>query len=145
MMGTSRLRSLIAGSAMVTVLGTVQALPGDASAAADPASPVASAVVRNQQGLIVGQVSFQQVGVNVQVRAVLAGIEPRADFHGMHIHANGACDGDFTSAGGHWNPLGANHGDHVGDMVTVYADDEGRAATSFVLDTFTVGQLLSDD
>ena len=146
-MGVSRFRSMVIGGALVVSIGSIPALPATAGPPPPfaPAAPMASAVMKNQQGLVVGQVSFYQLGGSVQVRANLAGLEPRADFHGMHIHTNGVCDGDFTSAGGHWNPLGANHGDHAGDLVVLYADNEGRASSNFVLDTFTVSQLLSDD
>src|SRR5439155_23389361 len=130
--------------ALALTLGSIPVLPATAGTG-DGESPMASAVLRNQQGLVVGQVSFQQVGQRVQVRATVTGLEPRADFHGLHVHTNGVCDGDFTSAGGHWNPSGATHGDHAGDMVTVYADADGRASTSFVLDAFSVAQLLIDE
>lgn len=52
--------------------------------------------------------------------------------HGVHIHQNPACEGpDFTTAGGHFNPDGKQHGfenpmgPHAGDLpknVTVSVD-----------------------
>jgi len=109
--------------------------------------PVASAVLRNQAGAAVGQVTFQQVGSgSAQVRAAVTGLSPASDFHGFHIHANGSCVGDFVaSAGGHWNPAGATHGDHQGDMPVLYAGADGTATASVLLDTFSVEQLLADE
>ncbi|MBP0615001.1 superoxide dismutase family protein [Jiella mangrovi] len=57
--------------------------------------------------------------------------------HGFHIHETGACDGDFTSAGGHYNPSGADHGylmeagPHAGDMPNVTAIDGAVKVTVF--------------
>src|SRR5687767_8449690 len=30
--------------------------------------------------------------------------------HGIHFHAVGRCDGDFSSAGAHYNPMNKKHG-----------------------------------
>jgi Cu/Zn superoxide dismutase len=105
---------------------------------------VASAVLKDQSGEVVGRVSFQQVGDSVRVRASVEALSPAADFHGFHIHANGVCEGDFTSAGGHWNPQAADHGDHAGDMPVLAATVDGKAHATFSTDAFTVEQLLTD-
>jgi Cu/Zn superoxide dismutase len=132
---------------MASVLIGALASVGQATASeAAYQGPVASTVLRNQAGAAVGQVTFQQVGPDrVQVRASVTGLTPASDFHGFHIHANGACDGDFVaSAGGHWNPAGVSHGDHQGDMPVLYAGADGAATASALLDAFTVDQLLGD-
>lgn len=60
--------------------------------------------------------------------------------HGIHFHAVGKCEGEgttpFSTAGGHFNPLGRQHGldnpagPHAGDApnFTVAADGTGRAS-----------------
>ena len=74
----------------------------------------------------------------MRVRGVVSGLAPSADFHGFHVHTNGSCTGDFVaSAGGHWNPGGADHGDHLGDLPVLYAGADGQARSSFVTDAFT--------
>src|SRR5438270_692413 len=84
---------------------------------ATPPPPEAVAILHDQQGQPAGTVTFTQIGGHVRVSAYVTGLAPFAEFHGFHVHANGKCDGDFvTSAGGHWNPVGAPHGDHVGDL-----------------------------
>jgi Cu/Zn superoxide dismutase len=108
--------------------------------------PVASAVLRDQAGAVVGRVSFQQVApAVVRVRATVRGLTPSSEFHGFHVHANGACAGDFVaSAGGHWNPSAGSHGDHAGDLPALYAGSDGTARATFRTDAFTVDQLLTD-
>jgi Cu/Zn superoxide dismutase len=133
--------------ALVGAVGLIGYVSAMQQASSAPFSgPVASAVMRNQAGAVVGTVTFQQVAADkVRVRGAVSGLAPAADFHGFHVHTNGACTGDFVaSAGGHWNPAGVNHGDHAGDLVTLYAGNDGVARTSFTTDAFTVDQLLND-
>lgn len=63
--------------------------------------------------------------------------------HGVHLHAVGKCEPDFTAAGGHFDPgpagntdPDANHPYHMGDIpnLTVGADGTGtlKATTSRV-------------
>jgi Cu-Zn family superoxide dismutase len=68
-----------------------------------------------------------QLHLNVQV----AGLPPGR--HGIHMHAVGQCVGPaFASAGGHHNPLGAEHGldnpagAHAGDLPNLTVNVTGR-------------------
>ena len=111
------------------------------------ASPSADAraILRDRMGRSAGHVTFRQSAAGTKVHASISGLDPGSEFHGFHIHANGDCSGDFTAAGGHWNPGGAVHGDHSGDMPVLYADSTGVASTTFTTDAFTVAQLLGDE
>lgn len=68
------------------------------------------------------------VHVNVHVKGLIPGL------HGIHIHAIGVCSPTFAAAGGHYNPLGHQHGldnpagPHAGDLpnLTVNADGVGH-------------------
>jgi Cu/Zn superoxide dismutase len=134
-------------AAVIAVLGAaIGVATFDGAEGAPFSGPVASAVLRDTAGSVVGRVGFQQISpTQVRVRAVVTGLAPFAEFHGFHVHTNGSCEGDFvTSAGGHWNPGAATHGDHAGDLPTLYAEADGRARSSFVTDSFTVDQLLTD-
>ena len=138
-------------AAMAAAVGLVGAGVGVSAVMPDAggapfAGPVASAVLRDQAGATVGRVSFQQIAPDkVRVRGSVSAMAPSADFHGFHVHTNGSCTGDFVaSAGGHWNPGGLTHGDHRGDLPTLYAGSDGRARSTFVTDAFTVEQLLTD-
>ncbi|HVF32182.1 MAG TPA: superoxide dismutase family protein [Acidimicrobiales bacterium] len=106
----------------------------------------AVAVLRNQAGGVIGHTRFTAVDGGVRVETFVTGLAPRAEFHGTHVHANGACTGDFVaSAGGHWNPGAQSHGDHAGDLPVLYADADGVARSSHVVDGFTLDQLVGDE
>lgn len=78
-----------------------------------------------------GNVSFQEDNGALTVTASVTGAPPGE--HGLHIHANGICEGDFTSAGGHFNPANTDHAcppatpRHAGDLgnITIGADGSG--------------------
>lgn len=91
-----------------------------------------------------GTVTFTQKGDKVLVKASLAGLNPNTE-HGFHIHEKGDCSApDAMSAGGHFNPAGAQHGHpgggvhHVGDMPNLKADATGAATLTWEETDFTV-------
>lgn len=65
-------------------------------------------------GKPLGQVQMVETTAGVLMTIKLKGVPP--GWHGFHIHERGECKGDFASAGGIYNPLGAKHG---------YLNDEG--------------------
>ena len=71
------------------------------------------------------------VRVSGTVRNLKAGSQT-----GFHIHEKGVCEGDGTSAGGHFNPGGTAHGmpghGHAGDMPMLQADATGTASVQYV-------------
>lgn len=74
----------------------------------------------------------------VEVKIKLSGLTPGK--HGFHIHVKGDCTApDASSAGGHFNPTGEQHGapddehHHVGDLGNIEADDEGKVDTTKTL------------
>ncbi len=74
-----------------------------------------------------GTVSVTSEGSGVRIVADVAGVDTDGR-HGIHVHENGLCDHEgeggqhFTSAGGHFNPSGAEHAcpptdpRHAGDL-----------------------------
>ncbi len=80
---------------------------------------------------ISGTVTFTAVGGGVRVVANIEGLSPGP--HGFHIHEFGFCEGDFSSAGSHFNPSKEPHAGpdsprrHVGDLGNIIADQTGRA------------------
>ena len=73
-----------------------------------------------------------QVSLTVGVTGIAPGV------HGIHLHTTGSCRApDFTSAGGHLNPLGRTHGSlavggkHAGDLpnLAVQAGGTGTLTT----------------
>jgi len=90
----------------------------------------AVATVNNRDGNAVAQVRLTETPNGVHVSAEFSGAPTGA--HGFHIHQTGACEGDFSSAGGHFNPDGRSHGfkvaagPHLGDMPNVHIPESGR-------------------
>ncbi len=83
-----------------------------------------------------GTVTFTQVDTGILVVADLVGLEPGP--HGFHIHEFGDCSAsDGTSAGGHFNPEGTEHGApsdshrHVGDLGNITANEAGTVHYEF--------------
>jgi superoxide dismutase, Cu-Zn family len=92
-------------------------------------------------GTEVGSVAFAEADGGVRVDAELTDLTP--GFHGFHLHDVPTCDADapdgpFTSAEGHWNPDGADHGEHAGDLVPLYVTADGTAELAFVTDRFVL-------
>jgi Cu-Zn family superoxide dismutase len=71
-------------------------------------------------------------------------------FHGLHIHTTGECNPlpsgatnvVFGSAGGHWNPSNADHGEHKGDLPSALMTADGETYAEFETDRFDVAALL---
>lgn len=81
-----------------------------------------------------------KVTVSIEAQTLPAG------FHGFHIHAVGDCSAsDFTSASGHFNPSGDDHGDHAGDLPNLLVMEDGTAAMTFDTDRFAVADLFDND
>lgn len=115
--------------------------PADAGTTVDLASKparVAEATINDAMGNTIGTAQFSEhptgsIAIDVHITKATPGK------HGMHIHAEGLCEGanNFTSAGGHFNPGNTSHGDpngamhHAGDfgnvdVMLVGADGQGR-------------------
>jgi Cu-Zn family superoxide dismutase len=98
-----------------------------------------------------GTVTFTQRGKLVRVEANVRGLKPDSE-HGFHVHEKGDCgSGDGMSAGGHFNPAAAPHGNyhaggamHAGDMPNLRADGEGNARATFDMAGMMVGSGSAD-
>ena len=115
-----------------------------AADAVDPAAvgATATAQMRGPDGADMGRVTIIQGPRGLLVQARLTGVPE--GWHGFHIHETGACEPDFSAAGGHYNPAGIGHGvlheggHHPGDTVNVYAHADGTANA----DQYTVDATL---
>lgn len=111
-----------------------------ASAEASMAS--AKATLKPTQGkTVAGELNFMAMGGSVHVTGTLSGLTPGE--HGFHIHEKGDCTApDGSSAGGHFNPDGVEHGQvsapthHAGDSNNITADAQGKV---------TIDQMLSSN
>lgn len=64
-------------------------------------------------------------------------------FHGLHIHQVGSCEGDFTSAGGHFQAGGHSGHPSSGDLSSLQVRSDGSAKLVTTTDAFTADELLS--
>ncbi len=80
------------------------------------------------------------------VKVVVTGRNLPAGFHGMHVHAVGACEApSFMSAGGHVENEGASHSDHTGDLTSLYVKRDGTVSVRFETDRFDLATLRDLD
>lgn len=115
-----------------------------AAAWAHHASNATHAEMIDAHGQAVGNATLTQTGQGVRIELKLAHLP--AGRHALHIHAVGKCvPPDFTSAGGHFNPLGKQHGlenpdgPHAGDLPNFDVGQNGRADFSTLATRVTLG------
>ena len=127
------------GTLLVTGLLSVGLL------AAGPAgAQSASAKLSNSEGAAIGSVTMTQLAKGVQI--IIEASDLPAGEHAFHIHAVGACEPpEFKSAGGHFNPTGAEHGwdnpggHHAGDLPNIHVGDDGTLSVEYLTDAVTLG------
>jgi Cu-Zn family superoxide dismutase len=93
--------------------------------------PIGAATILGKDGETIGSAALRDTPHGVLIRLTVEGLPPGE--RGVHIHENGECDpaGGFESAGGHFNPSGAEHGylnpdgPHAGDLPNQWVTDGG--------------------
>jgi Cu-Zn family superoxide dismutase len=139
-------RRIVAAAALTLGLSGAGLVASTSPSSAN--KPLARATLLDASGVEVGEVVFKGPGryadrVEVQLEASAA--PNRGDFHGFHIHTTGVCTAPFTSAGGHWNPGGVDHGDHKGDLPSVLMTAEGETYAEFETERFQLAELFDGD
>jgi len=81
----------------------------------------------------------------------VTGLDPGST-HGFHIHEHGDCSApDASTAGGHFNPTGSEHGDpagmvhHAGDIANLIADAQGAVDVDVTVHGVSLATSTSDD
>lgn len=144
MRATWRNRRVLGAGAALALL--VAMTLGGTGATAHGDKDGARAVVRDRNGQRVAVVTlFRTSPANVTVQVRARRLPP--GFHGFHVHAVGVCDPatGFASAGGHFNPTGAPHDDHAGDLPVLLVNTDGTAHATVVTDRFSIAELLDAD
>ena len=79
----------------------------------------------------------------VEITVTASGLTPGR--HGVHLHAVGKCDPDFTAAGGHFDPgpagntdPDANHPYHMGDIPNLEVGADGKGSMKIVTSRVTL-------
>lgn len=119
------------GTASQVTTATQTAAPAS-TASPTPKPLTATAELKDKDGNTVASVALTEQSGGVRI--VLTATKLPAGQHGWHIHAVGKCDApDFTTAGGHFNPDGKQHGTqnpqgpHAGDLGNLTAGADGSA------------------
>src|SRR5215212_9797474 len=96
---------------------------------AEPAHDAVAQVAPTQGNTVTGSLALAQSPQGVRISGSIQGLKPDAEF-GFHVHEKGDCSApDGSSAGGHFNPTQAQHGNpsgsahHAGDMVNIRSDN----------------------
>ncbi len=96
---------------------------------------------------ITGRATFverqQGTGKIVEITLTVSGLKP--GMHGVHLHAVGKCEPDFTAAGGHFDPgpsgnpdPDANHPFHMGDIPNLEVGANGRGTMKAITSRVTL-------
>ena len=105
----------------------------------------ASAPLQARSGSSVhGTATFQARDGGVEMRLTVTGATPGP--HAVHLHEKGDCsDPEAKSAGAHWNPTNAPHGNpstppcHRGDIGNLEVDAKGEGTLVYRSSTWTIG------
>lgn len=124
--------------------------PGDAASAAPGTLVTARAELRDPQNRVVGTVNLTGTERGVRIEIQVNGLPEGT--HGFHIHETGRCDPpDFTTAGGHFNPSGREHGmenpagPHAGDLPNIIVRGDGSGSLRVINPYLSLGTGGEDD
>lgn len=155
---TSRMSFVIAVAAVIALAGCQPQQPEQqAEQPTVPPEPmpvqtrVAVAPIGPASGsTVTGMATFTESNGTVTLELTLENASPGA--HGVHIHETGDCSAtDASSAGGHWNPTGEEHGKwgeppfHLGDIGNVEVGEDGTGSLTMSTDLWSVGDRSDRD
>ncbi len=134
------------------MIAAVLGMAGAVALAQTPAKPASGAGVTQAHADIKGEgitgratfVERQQgTGKIVEITLTVSGLKP--GMHGVHLHAVGKCEPDFTAAGGHFDPgpsgnpdPDANHPFHMGDIPNLEVGANGRGTMKAITSRVTL-------
>lgn len=123
---------------ILAATATLFALAACQTAYETAATEIASVDVLDRSGAQVGSARLYSLGSEVSINASFSNLSEGV--HAVHLHMTGDCTAaDFTSAGGHLNPGGEQHGTlnprgaHLGDLPNVTVAEDGAGTMSTIL------------
>ena len=100
---------------------------------------------------VTGTATFTQEA-DGKVRLELTVENLTAGEHAIHLHENGDCSADdASSAGGHWNPDGEDHGKrgeneyHAGDIDNLTVGEDGKGNLEMMVEGWSIGDGQDSD
>jgi Cu-Zn family superoxide dismutase len=154
--------SLCAASALLAGCGQRDKPPATADSPGTPSAPAPADTPPPPSGAMVqlaptqghnasGTLTLAAEGDSVRLTGTLQGLSPNGEF-GFHIHEKGDCSApDASSAGAHFNPANAEHGNpqgnmhHAGDMLNARSDAQGMATVDVVASGVSLGNGQPND
>jgi Cu-Zn family superoxide dismutase len=132
----------------VFAVATAVALTGAAARAQDHQTHASAKADISGKG-ITGTAEFaehtQGTGTMVEITLTVSGLTPGK--HGVHLHAIGTCEPDFTAAGGHFDPgpasntdPDANHPFHMGDVPNIQVAADGKGTMKVMTTRVTLSE-----
>lgn len=115
---------------------------GQGSAAAGDETLNATLALTDGTQVATAEIVFTDGFATVTVETTTPG-ELTPGFHGLHIHQVGTCEGDFTSAGGHFQAAGHSGHPASGDLTSLQVRSDGSAKLVTTTDAFTAEDLLA--
>ena len=117
---------------------------GESAAGAGDSAGGDSAVaeLKDAAGKDIGTATFTQVGTHLMLTVEAKGLTP--GFHGLHVHQVGKCEGDFASAGGHYQAPGHTTEPASGDLTSLAVLSDGTATLTTNTDQLTLDDLRAD-
>ena len=123
-------------NASISRAGFFAFLLGASLSPAHGANEAAKAELKDSTGKSIGSVEITSVRGGALLRIKASGLTPGD--HGVHIHETGKCEGDFSSAGGIYNPIGSSHGylsdegPMAGDLPNLIVPQSGEVEVEFI-------------
>jgi len=123
----------------------------DEAPAAAPEMSTAIARIEPKSGSeLTGTATFEGGAGEVAFVLEVKNAPPGA--HAFHLHEVGDCSApDGTSAGGHWNPTGVEHGRwgaepyHLGDIGNLEVGEDGKGSLTLTTDLWSIGTGTESD
>lgn len=132
----------------IAILAAVAAVFTSFAALAAIGGATADVTLKTSAGAEAGRITMKQMPGGVYIQGQLTGLTPGA--RGFHVHEKGLCEGpEFSSAGGHYNPGGHEHGQksaggpHRGDLPNIVAGAQGSATVQFFAPNLSLDELLA--
>jgi Cu-Zn family superoxide dismutase len=152
---TSMKTTLLAAATVLAVTACSSAPKATSVPASPSATSTAKAAIVNlasaSGSLVSGRLNVVPMHDGVHLTGEIGGFAPNS-VHAIHIHEKGDCSAaDASSAGGHFNPAGTQHGKvgsgahHGGDMDNITANAEGVAKVSVHASGVTLGGGAAND
>ena len=116
--------------------------PAPARPSRPPSFSTATATLRDASGRRVGTLTLADSYAGILIHGTVSDLGLGG--HAIHIHSVGKCEAPFTSAGGHFNPQGRQHGylnpsgPHLGDLPNLTTPAAGSLTFEYLLPGVTL-------